>query len=782
MRRVRGTATWLALAASLGAGILFVVVRGTTPSDDARVAFYGDAWSAAGVQIAPIDAPAPGLEGGDTVTTVQGRSLEAWLGDATNRSVARPAAGEPIPYELTRAGAAQAASVTWAAPSIGATLLDGWSLILFSFAFVAVAAFVFARRPDEPAAIALIVAACGAAGSSVPWFLGITISDLVHGGPFLLHSVVTGPLYMLLWPAGLHLALVFPAVRPIVARRRWLIPGVYVLGMGGYALALLVGLLVSPTNLDWVGMWPLAQVAVVVPLLTLSLVLFVRSWVRTPDEASRVRMRWATFGIIASAGIGLLAFWIPQLVLGRTLLPDSWIGLAALPLPLGLAAAILRDRLFEIDVVVNRTLVYGGLTLGVIATYVLVTSLAGTVVGGERGFGISLLATAIAALAALPLRDLLQRSVNRLMYGQRDEPWRAMRRLGQRLEWAADPDRAFPAIVETVAEALRLPYVALEVIEVTGEDAIVAEVGSRQPVVTTVPLASGPEPVGRLVLGIRSGERGFRADEQGLLEDLARQAGAAIHALRLRDDLARSHERLVIAREEERRRLRRDLHDGLGPTLASIGLRAEASAETLASDPATARRLLDELGGEVRAALADIRRLVDGLRPPALDELGLLVAIEQQAGRLESGTGMAAGTRIMVDRPDSPLPELPAAVEVAAYRIVVEALTNVVRHAEARTCQVRIRAAEDLTIEVDDDGRGLPPGQRPGTGIESMHGRAAELGGTFAIVPRPGGGVRVVARLPIRVASVARSGAEPAPPEVRLAAESAPPADGLAAP
>jgi signal transduction histidine kinase len=446
-------------------------------------------------------------------------------------------------------------------------------------------------------------------------------------------------------------------------------------------------------------------------------------------------------------------FWIPELIVQQTLLPSSWIGLVALALPLGLAAGILRDRLFEIDVVVNRTLVYGGLTLGVVATYVGVTSAIGVVVGQEHGFAVSLLATGVASLAALPLRDLLQRSVNRVMYGQRDKPWEAMRRLGQRLDLAADPDRAFPAIVETIAEALRLPYVALELVHETGVVSVAAEVGSSQPDVVSLPLAHGAEPVGRLVLGIRSGERGFRADEHGLLEDLARQAGAAIHALRLRDDLARSHERLVFAREEERRRLRRDLHDGLGPTLASIGMRAEASAESLTSDPATARRLLDELGAEVRAALADVRRLVDGLRPPALDELGLLGAIEQQAARLEGGGGLVTGTRIVVDRTASPLPELPAAVEVAAYRIVVEALTNMVRHSGARTCQVRIRADDELTIEVDDDGSGLPPGYRAGTGLESMDGRAAELGGSLAVVARPGGGVRVVARLPIRPVS-----------------------------
>jgi hypothetical protein len=367
-RRIRVIATWLALAASLGAGILFIVVRDRTPSDGARIAFYGDGWSAIGVRIAPIDAPAPGLQDGDLVTAVDGRSLEAWLRDATDPSVARPGAERSIPYRLIRDGTPLTADVTWTEPSIGQTLLDGWSVILFSFAFAGVAAFVFARRPREPAATALMIAACGAAGSSVPWFLGVTVSDVVQGVPFVLYALVTGPLYMLLWPAGLHLALVFPASLPVVLRHRRLIPAVYAVAFGLYALAMLVGLLASPTRLEWVGTWPLAQVVVVVPLLGLSLALLVRSYVRTVDPAARARIRWATLGIAASAGIGLVAYMLPEMLLGRTLLPDSWIGLVALPLPLGLAAGILRDQLFDIDVVVNRTLVYGGLTLGVVAT------------------------------------------------------------------------------------------------------------------------------------------------------------------------------------------------------------------------------------------------------------------------------------------------------------------------------------------------------------------------------------------------------------------------------
>jgi len=278
-----------------------------------------------------------------------------------------------------------------------------------------------------------------------------------------------------------------------------------------------------------------------------------------------------------------------------------------------------------------------------------------------------------------------------------------------------------------------------------------AEHGTAPAALEAMPLTHGAQPVGRLLLGVRAGERGFRPTELALLTDLARQAGAAIHAQRLRDDLARSRERLVLAREEERRRFRRDLHDGLGPTLAAVGMRAEAAAAVLDVDPEAGRRQLEALGDEIRVALADVRRLVEGLRPPALDELGLMGAIGQQAARLDSAMahpepGVAA---IRVESDPVPMPDLPAAVEVAAYRIAVEAMTNAVRHAGARLCSVRLEAAAQLTIEVTDDGRGLPSPLRPGTGLESMRERAEELGGDVSFEPRPGGGTRVVARLPL---------------------------------
>ena len=766
--RVRRIATWLALAGSLAAGLAFVLVRATVPSDGARVGFYSGAWSAEGIRIAPIDQPAPGLESGDLVVSVDGRSMNAWLGDALDPGLARPTAGVPMPYALVRDQTPMLVDITWEVPAVGATLLDGWSVILFSIGTALIAAFVFLRRPDEPAATALVLAACGAAGSSIPWFLGTTVSDVVRGGPFVLHALVTGPLYMLLWPAGLHLALVFPTRAAAVRRRPAVIPAVYVVTLGAYVVLTVAAWVASPTGLDWVGTWPVTQVAIVVPTLAVTVIAIALRYLRTRDPVLRARVRLASLGAAISGALGLLLFMGPVLVTGQPLIPDSALGLMALPLPLGLAGGILRDRLFDIDVVVNRTLVYGTLTAGVLAVYAVATATITALLGGNQGYGVSLLAAGLAALAALPLRDALQRAINRVMYGQRDEPWRVMHTLGTRLEWATDPDRAFPAIAGTVAETLRLPYVAVEVTDEVGREVVVAEHGTQAESVESIPLVHGAEPVGRLVLGLRTGERAFRPDELDLLHDLARQAGAAIHAQRLRSALADSRARLVVAREEERRRLRRDLHDGLGPALAAIGMRAETSAAILAEDPSAARRQLDEMARDVQSALVDVRRLIDGLRPPALDELGLLGAISQQASRLDggqassNGSASASGTAssggptetravpVIEVHGDETMQALPAAVEVAAYRIAVEAMTNAVRHADASWCRIQVTAGRQLTIEVEDDGRGLPAGAPRGTGLESMRERATELGGEVMVEPRSSGGTRVVARLPLR--------------------------------
>ncbi len=231
-------------------------------------------------------------------------------------------------------------------------------------------------------------------------------------------------------------------------------------------------------------------------------------------------------------------------------------------------------------------------------------------------------------------------------------------------------------------------------------------------------------------------------------------------------DLQRSRLRLVTAREEERRRLRRDLHDGLGPELASMTLQTEAARDYLTADPSRSDALLADLTAQLQAATAEIRRLVYELRPPALDDLGLATALRTLAARYDHEA--PDGLSVVVEASAFPR-SLPAAAEVAAYRICQEALTNVVRHARARHCTLELVLANEkersaaLSVEIRDDGCGLPVDRRAGVGLASMRERAAELGGTCSIESVPTGGTRVMAILPLPSLTPSAVENEPSP-------------------
>ena len=418
--------------------------------------------------------------------------------------------------------------------------------------------------------------------------------------------------------------------------------------------------------------------------------------------------------------------------------------LALLLLPVCTYVAILRYNLYDIDVVINRTLVYGTLTACVVTIYVLAVVALGTLFQAQGNLAVSLSATGLVAVVFQPLRGRLQRGVNRLMYGERDDPHAVISRLGKRLEAAIEPEAVLPTVVETIAQALKLPYVAI-LLEEGRQFRTAAAHGSPTGEPEVLPLVYQREEIGRLVLSPRSPGEQFSAADHNLLEDLSRQAEVAVHAVRLTDDLQRSRERLVATREEERRRLRRDLHDGLGAQLAGLNVQAGTLRRVITQDPAAAAELVAELREELRGAIADIRRLVYDLRPPALDDLGLVEAMRQLAERYDSKDGPL---RVVVEAPED-LPNLPAAVEVAVYRIAQEALTNVARHSQARTCVVRLAVNDNVTLEISDDGVGMPSGRSAGVGLSSMHERAEELGGACTVEALADGGTRVLARLPL---------------------------------
>jgi two-component system, NarL family, sensor kinase len=411
-----------------------------------------------------------------------------------------------------------------------------------------------------------------------------------------------------------------------------------------------------------------------------------------------------------------------------------------------LAVGIVRHGLFDIELVLSRTVVYATLTLLALGVYFVAAAALGS--GSEVGVVPALL-TAVAALLLAGGRTRLQRIVDRVMYGERD-PGNALAALGERLGSALGPDEVLPATVESVRTTFNLPYAE---VWLTGEPDPAYSSGQRPESIVQFPLAHAGEDVGVLVVGLRRGERALSATDAAVLSSFARQAAVAAHGVRATRELRRSRERIVLAREEERHRIRRDLHDGLGPALAGISLGLETAGRAAETGSPRAALLLEDLRVDAANCVDDVRRIVADLRPPALDGADLATALRRHAEQVSTRSG---GTFAV--RPGELFAEatLPAAVEVAAYRIATEAITNAARHSGGTGC--RISCVHDpvkglLHLEVEDDGSGAPP-VRHGTGLGSMRERAEELGGSCVVVFRPGSGTTVVADLPCAAAVV----------------------------
>jgi two-component system NarL family sensor kinase len=428
------------------------------------------------------------------------------------------------------------------------------------------------------------------------------------------------------------------------------------------------------------------------------------------------------------------SWWACGVVIGVTgdsnddLAPEL-LGILALALAAWLA--IRRYRLFDARQVISKTLVYAGLIACVLGVYFAMAAVTGTVAAAAVSQPIAVI---VAVAAALPVQNALRRWATRLVYGDRDDPYAALVRLGRRLEDAAAPDDVLPAVARIIRGALRLDYVGIRVGET--EVQLGRDHGDNQ----QFPLVFAGETIGSLAVS-RPGGQPLAPDELRLLDGLTRQVAAAGNAVALTADVRRSREQLVTATEEERRRLRRDLHDGLGPGLAGVVLGLQRARRKIGSDPAVAAAQLDTLTRQMQEAIAEVRRLVEGLRPAALDELGLVGAITERAETFGA---------IDVSGPVTPL-DLPAAVEVAAYRIAVEAMTNISRHASAARGTVQITVDDTLQLEIADDGDGLPDAFRAGVGISSMRERAAELGGHCSVEALVPHGTRIRATIPLEI-------------------------------
>ena len=455
---------------------------------------------------------------------------------------------------------------------------------------------------------------------------------------------------------------------------------------------------------------------------------------RRGDDRTRRQLLWVLLALLVVVVIFLL----------DPVLPDSLLSILPIALiPAAILVAIFRYGLLDIRLVFSRSLLYVLLTGAAVGAYLAVVAGLGRVLTATALLP-SVAATLVVALAFHPVRVWLQRRVDHLVYGARRDPVRALSEVGARL---ADTD-GLDDVLAALCRALRLPYAAI-VVHGRTVARCGAFPGDPAPGAAAVPLPHG---AGELVVGLRSGERRLAAADQRMLALLAAPISVAVRATELAEELTRSREQTISAREEERRRLRRDLHDGLGPVLTGVVLNAEAARRLVRSDPDRSETLIGDLRDQTTAALEDIRRLVYGLRPPALDSLGLVGALQEYAMTLPQRSSL----RVTVEAA-TPLDDLPAAAEVAAYRIVTEALTNVTRHSNASAATVVLsRDGGELRVAVHDDGVNAGTGWQPGVGLTSIRDRAAELGGRCTIaLDRTGG--RIDVWLPVPVAAVVRS-------------------------
>ncbi len=464
------------------------------PSDALRVDPSEAAWQRNGVLILPLVTQSHGLRAGDVVIAIDGRSLESWVSGLFHPRAASPhfSDGQRVTYTVLRKNRPLDVSVRLSPYPLGAFLGRNWGMLVFVFVFELIALFVYLRRPAEAAARVLFFSAsCLLAASG--WLFGVQVIDLTNAAGFWLYSVDVLALYALFWSSLLHFSLVFPAPHHLTVRWRWLIPLVYTLPFLGYGLYLAITGLLAPSTLAWLGLWEPGEVFVGVIYVVLAVVIMTSTYRTHTDPVTRRKIRWVVFASVISGGGAVVLWIIPWDLFGHALINTNMLGLLLLPFPVAIAIAILRYRLFDIDVIINRALVYGTLTATLAAVYFVTVAIFQAGVRALTG-QTSTLAIVVATLgtAALiqPLRGRIQTFIDRRFYRGKYDAARTMDAFTATLHTETDLTRLSERLVVAVQETLHPNIVSLWLRSAPAERATF----SREPWERAVREASAPLP------------------------------------------------------------------------------------------------------------------------------------------------------------------------------------------------------------------------------------------------------------------------------------------------
>jgi signal transduction histidine kinase len=555
------------------------------------------------------------------------------------------------------------------------------------------------------------------------------ISEASHLQSFFKVESFVGELYLFFF-------FLFPDGR---FRPKWLIVPAIIGSGGNIGTYFLPGSIMDPVT------WPMAARTGTWVMLHL-LVIYSQIYRYRHAETKQLKRQIRWFAVSMSGFIlSVLALLLSSSISENGLVKlGMWFVyyLALLFMPFSIGIAILEQRQRHLSTLFSRTIVYSFVTIFVMGVYVLIVGSLGILLNYQNNIFISLLATGIVAILFQPLREKVQQSVNRLVYGDRDDPYKILSSLTERLELTMSNSSVLTTIVEEVAKALKLPFAAID-IKLEGQFQRIASFGEEIQINSEFSLKIQGESIGTLIVGARSLHETLPPEKVYLLNDLLRQVTLAVQTVRIARELQHSRIKLVSLREEERRRLRRDLHDGLGASLASISLKMDTLVFQNNVDQSVKNSLL-ELQDNLRTAIGSIRQLVYNLRPPALDELGLIFAMDDLSRQYENSKVKVSIEAVNIDF------QLHAAIEVAAYRIVQEAITNAVKHSGGSFCKITLETDDShLLILISDDGIGLPEIRKNGVGLHSMRERAEEVGGQFLIKNGLDYGTTIDVRLPL---------------------------------
>ncbi|MFT3886992.1 MAG: histidine kinase [Arachnia sp.] len=634
--------------------------------------------------------------------------------------------------------------LTSSLPLVAGRFFDGfWTLLFISVMFL-LAAYAFARQPTDRALGAALVFATGMAISNPTTLLGLPIEELDNTARRFYFVANTQGLFSLLWGELLLFTLLFPTPMMPWLRRVWARAALAVAPLVVWlavTIALLLTIRSATERMQYViQVQSMISSVTILAIVVVILRRLVRMRSDTSDFVGRQQMLWLGGTSLSSLAVGATLWIIPHAVTGSPLLPDDLIGLPGLIAAFGFGIALLRFRLFAMERYLVRLLVDTVVVLLAIGTMFLAARTVAHWFGWDT-VTLMVVGGIVVALGAPALRSRVERGVNWIVYRDPQSPYQVLSGVAESL---AGRDVDFQQVAFDIRRALRLPLVRIVADGVEASAGVVDDVPGAQPVEFPIGQTEGV-----LAAYTRGGDDRLTDVELRLLGDLALQVGTALHQLRLTAELRRSREQLVLAREEERRVIRRVMHDDLAPTLAGISLQTETVRRLLlqeAPPPERAMQVLDGIARDARATSEGLRHLSYELRPPALDDRGLIAAIEDVGVSLLP-LRLTVDAALMGDLTATPLP---AAVEVAVYRITVEALRNAARHASATSCTVHMRREPGrCLVDVVDDGAGIPAGVHAGVGVTSMRERATELGGSLYIESLATGGTVVRVQLPI---------------------------------